>query len=279
MVLQEQQSIGTFDDAKRHVCAQFKPKDDQDNGDGRDQNNDIAGGAVVERWFAKSRQLSHTRHGGYVEPLLPPMRHANLCLPHRSSKSAAVMSMEYMVHDYYHLCHQLTPTSRTVFLDMGASLDFSGSMYSPNMYATKIFRKFGFVMDHIYAFEIQPKDPADVFAALPMEWMSAYHWINVPVTPELNNTRNPLASIIATFREDDLIIVKLDVDTPSVELPLAYQLLHDYSHLVDVMFFEHHVHLKELAGYWRSTMNGTIADSLRLFRSMREKGVAAHFWP
>jgi hypothetical protein len=260
---QQQQSATAFDVAKRHVCARLL---------NNKKSNDDGG---VEQWFTQSRQLSHTQHGGYVEPLLPPMRHANICL----DRDQYIMNMEYMVHDFHYLCRQLTPTSRTVFLDMGASLDFHGDLNSPAMYATKIFRKFGFVMDHIYAFEITPKEPNEVFDKVPIDWMPAYHWINVPVTPELNHARNPLSSIIATFRPDDLIIVKLDVDTPSVEMPLAYQLLNDHAHLVDVMFFEHHVHLAELAYAWTDSMNGTIADSLRLFRSLREKGVAAHFWP
>jgi hypothetical protein len=275
---EQQQSAGaalsaggnTFGDAKRQVCARLL----FNNNNANKTNDDPRHPAGAEGWFAQSRQLSHTRHGGYVEPLLPPMRHANFCLDRKY-----LMSMEYMVHDFHHLCRQLTPTSRTIFLDMGASLDFHGRLNSPAMYATKIFRKFGFVMDHIYAFEITQKPPDDVFAKVPIDWMPAYHWINVPVTPELHHARNPLSSIIATFRPDDFIIVKLDVDTPSVELPLAYQLLNDHAHLVDVMFFEHHVHLRELASSWGRSMNGTIADSLRLFRSLREKGVAAHFWP
>jgi hypothetical protein len=275
---EQQQSAGaalsaggnTFGDAKRQVCARLL----FNNNNANKTNDDPRHPAGAEGWFAQSRQLSHTRHGGYVEPLLPPMRHANFCLDRKY-----LMSMEYMVHDFHHLCRQLTPTSRTIFLDMGASLDFHGRLNSPAMYATKIFRKFGFVMDHIYAFEITQKPPDDVFAKVPIDWMPAYHWINVPVTPELNHARNPLSSIIATFRPEDFIIVKLDVDTPSVELPLAYQLLNDHAHLVDVMFFEHHVHLRELASSWGRSMNGTIADSLRLFRSLREKGVAAHFWP
>jgi hypothetical protein len=71
----------------------------------------------VEQFFGGSGQVSHTHHGGFVEPLLPPMRHPQLCFDFRKS----LMNMEYMVHDFSHLCQQLTPTSRIVFLDMGAS--------------------------------------------------------------------------------------------------------------------------------------------------------------
>ena len=54
---------------------------------------------------------------------------------------------------------------------------------------------------------------------------------------------NPLKSIISKYNEDTLIIVKLDVDTPDIEVPLAHQLLEDdnVNKLVDHFYFEHHV--------------------------------------
>ena len=92
---------------------------------------------------------------------------------------------------------------------------------------------------------------------------------------------NPLHSILTAFNEDDFIVVKLDVDTLSVELPLAKQMLNNevYHKLVDQFYFEHHVHLREIAGAWAGKMNGTIQDSMELFSGLRKKGVPAHFWP
>ena len=91
---------------------------------------------------------------------------------------------------------------------------------------------------------------------------------------------NPLQSIISKFDEDDLIIVKLDIDTADIELPLAYQLLEDDSvnKLVDHFYFEHHVHMKEIAANWNIAMKGSIQDSFELMNGLRKKGVAAHFW-
>ena len=80
--------------------------------------------------------------------------------------------------------------------------------------------------------------------------------------------------------EDDLIIVKLDIDTPSVEMPLVQQLLHDarlYS-LVDHFYFEHHVHMREIAVHWRASMTGSIKESLEMFQELRRKGISSHFW-
>ena len=49
--------------------------------------------------------------------------------------------------------------------------------------------------------------------------------------------------LLPKYNEDDIIIVKLDVDTPSVELPLAHQLLEDerFAKVVDHFYCEHHV--------------------------------------
>ena len=138
-----------------------------------------------------------------------------------------------------------------------------------------------FRFDHIYAFEIRNKVPSAVFERLPSKWMPAYHWINIGVSADRDSPYNPLSTILKTFDKDVFIVVKLDVDTPSVEIPLAYQILEDPEvyERIDQFYFEHHVHLLELARAWGSSMNGTIGDSLRLFRGLREKGVPAHFWP
>lgn len=63
-------------------------------------------------------------------------------------------------------------------------------------------------------------------------------------------------------------------------MPLAYQLLNDdrYSKLVDQLYFEHHVFQLELASAWRSSMQGSLKNSLDLFGGLRRKGIAAHYW-
>ena len=223
-----------------------------------------------------SKQISLTQ-AGYVEPILPPMRHPMVCFDQRKYN----MNMRYMIHDFAQLCRTLKPSTRTVFIDMGASLDFHGTEESPAMYVTKLYSKFGFSFDHIYAFEISKKEPTQVYERVPDEFMSSYHWINVGVSADLDAKMNPLNSILKNFDSDDLIVVKLDIDTPHIEVPLAYQILENprVLELIDQFYFEHHVHLGELRRYWGHTMKGSVADSLKLFSSFREKGIAAHFWP
>ena len=107
---------------------------------------------------------------------------------------------------------------------------------------------------------------------------------NEGVKPDEGNKMNPIYSILESFDEDDFIVFKLDVDTATVENPLALQILNGgpdgiYHRLIDQFYFEHHVHLQEIAPFWGRTMNGTIKDSLDLFYGLRSKGVPAHFWP
>ncbi len=225
--------------------------------------------------FAKSQQLSLTS-AGYVEPLLPPMRHPSFC----EIGYKRLLDLNYVVHDFGAMCRSLKATSRVVLFDMGASLQFHGKRGSPAIYLTDLYERFGFPFDHIYAFEIKAKDPGEVFRLLPPKLLSAYHWINVGVSPEPDHPLNPFTILKQRFNKDDLIIVKLDIDTPAVEMPLVRQLLGDDEliELVDQFYFEHHVQLAEMKPYWGKQVEGTVKDSLDLFHELRRKGVAAHFW-
>ena len=116
---------------------------------------------------------------------------------------------------------------------------------------------------------------------LPERYFPSYHWINVAVSPDPTGRLNPLHTILKQFEEDDLILVKLDIDTPGIEISLAHQLLGDdtYADLVDQFYFEHHVHIGEMAPHWKKKVNGSIQDTLELFSKLREKGIPSHYWP
>ena len=163
---------------------------------------------------------------------------------------------------------------------MGASLDFHGGGEAI-MWLLRLYERMGFVFDHIYAMEITKLDPNRVFEKLPLKYYSSYHWMNVGISADERSKLNPLHSILKQFEPDDFVVVKLDIDTGSIELPLARQLLNDdaFADLVDHFYFEHHVHLGELSWNWKGTKEGTIAESLHMFSQLREKGIPSHFWP
>eukprot|EP00970_Alexandrium_tamarense_P018506 scaffold13344_cov215-Alexandrium_tamarense.AAC.12 len=85
---------------------------------------------------------------------------------------------------------------------------------------------------------------------------------------------NPFTTITNHFSPDDFVVVKLDIDTSAVENLLARQLRDDPKllGLVDQFYFEDHVKQKELKKSWGESAEGSVAESLELMASMREKG-------
>jgi hypothetical protein len=221
-----------------------------------------------------------------MEPLLPPQRHAEFYLTdpevqYNKPRRQALFDLGYLVHDFGAMCRQLKRHSRIVLVDMGTSLNFhAGDATKPALYLTELFRKFGFPFDHVYVFEVKPTEADEVYRKLPPHLLAAYHWINVGVSADPKSKLHPLKLILENFHEDDLIIVQLDIDTSSVEVSLAMQLLTDNRHskLIDQFYFEHHVRNTELAIDWKKSMEGSFKESLDLFADLREKGIPAHSW-
>jgi hypothetical protein len=67
--------------------------------------------ATNHKGVFQTGQLSWTETAGFVEPLLPPMRHPKFCDPHpdKEIKHANKMSLAYLIHDFPAMCHKLKP--------------------------------------------------------------------------------------------------------------------------------------------------------------------------
>lgn len=80
---------------------------------------------------------------------------------------------------------------------------------------------------------------------------------------------------------EDFVMVKLDIDTPSIENVLVEQLLADKTlqALVDEFFFEHHVDLLPMHNFWGHPLPGSLADTYHIFSKLRRLGIHAHSWP
>ena len=89
--------------------------------------------------------------------------------------------------------------------------------------------------------------------------------------------------------EEDFVSFKLDIDTPSVEIPIALALAQDpYSiRLVDEFFFELHFQceLNRYCGWGKRVPKEFMGQpldrpaTLKLFSNMRRHGIRAHIWP
>jgi hypothetical protein len=73
--------------------------------------------------FKSSGQLSHAGAAGFVEPLLPPLRHPINCL-NAFGKKKNRLNLDHLVHDFQSMCHCLKKTFHMVLIDVGASLSF-----------------------------------------------------------------------------------------------------------------------------------------------------------
>ena len=76
--------------------------------------------------------------------------------------------------------------------------------------------------------------------------------------------------------------MSLDIDTASVEIPLAEELLGDSTllKLVDEFFFEYHFKDKDIDWLWGNDgFTASIQETYKLFSNLRKKGVRAHPWP
>mmetsp|Transcript_29212 Transcript_29212/g.44164 ORF Transcript_29212/g.44164 Transcript_29212/m.44164 type:complete len:391 (-) Transcript_29212:111-1283(-) len=241
---------------------------------------------IMEDFFSGTKQLSYLPNQGFMEPLIPPLRHPDMC--DGEGTDTPLGNLSFQITDIGHICrNSLSKTSRTVFVDMGATYNFNSDQIdynSPAIRKIEEYRKYGIYFDHIYAYEIRQWDTERVYNTIPSHMQGPLHWINAGVTGEAGHMNNPFTMLKENFDSDDFIVVKLDIDTPSVERPLFQQMLTDpeLHEIVDVFYFEHHVMIDEMQPFWGAhgagATIGTISESIDVFHWLRKQGVAAHYW-
>ena len=115
---------------------------------------------------------------------------------------------------------------------------------------------------------------------MPAELVAATHFYNFGAS-NLEGPRNPLSILKATAQPGDFVVFKLDIDTPSVEIPLVEALLKDEGALALIthFYYELHFNLKDMDWAWGHGMEGDLSSATRVFRAFRERGIAAQMWP
>ena len=189
-----------------------------------------------------SGQLSRTLKGGWMEPLLPPMRHVDFCF----QKKGNYLNLGYLIHDFAHMCRHLKPSSKIVMLDLTSARE----RFTTSLKIVQRFQEFGLRVDHIHAFIVGSGDDLTGKSSLGARQLQgaaslgvSYHWENPTgrISVEPGHSANPWTLIQSTYNEHDLVLVKMDLDLPEIELALAHQLLKTPSlwKLVDQFYFEH----------------------------------------
>lgn len=105
--------------------------------------------------------------------------------------------------------------------DAGAST-FQSSMW----WFVCAFAQRGIRFDQIYGWEITILEPNLFWSWIPDTIKPIYHFLNIPVQPRSSDPNSPLRMIMAVAGPDDFVAFKLDIDTPTVEIPIVMELLH-----------------------------------------------------
>jgi hypothetical protein len=179
-----------------------------------------------------------------------------------------------------------TPSRQNILIDIGASLYGGWNSDSTAVGAAwfvERFKRHHLAFDWIISYEIEKHDPDEIFKDVPDDVLPHYLYFNQGVVAEPGARWNPWRILKdMSISNQDYVALKLDIDVPDIEGRLIEQLMNDdtLSQRVDEVFFEHHVNVSAMRGFWGVVSQPiTMKDSYRLFLALRRKGIRMHSWP
>ena len=219
----------------------------------------------------------------YIEPLMSFLRHP-LALCPTSQKAADVLDKTYLLVPFQ---DEVTSEFATKWLfDAGASTYDTGAGGASQSWFVNKYRSRGIEFDRIIGWEAAVTDPALQWNSVPADVKRKTSWFNVPVTTGKDDDDNPFTFIKHMTKPEDFVVLKIDIDTPEVEMKLVRQLMDDphLLTLVDEFYFEHHVSGSPMQWHgWGDLQSSaapfsTLAESYEMFSRLRRQGVRAHSW-
>lgn len=216
----------------------------------------------------------------YIEPLAGLTRSPFFCL----KGEGFLVQKEYLVISWNvsrKVAASPSYTPKSFIFDLGASTFNNGAGGASQSWFVETYEARGVRWDGIYAWEVTEHPPSNVWSLIPAHLKPIYHWYNIPVNPEPNHPDNAMDYIKRVARPEDFVVLKIDIDNSPVEEALVNQLLasDELLGLVDDFFFEHHVNVGPMNGYWASAgYPRKLEDTYRIFSTLRSKGVMAHAW-
>eukprot|EP00965_Chrysotila_dentata_P183071 6045256-Pleurochrysis_carterae.AAC.2 len=135
----------------------------------------------------------------------------------------------------------------------------------------------------------------ELWRSIPGHLKPRFQYFNTAASADPASSDNPLNHILAIARQEDYVVLKLDIDHPELELAIIDQILvsPQLCAIIDELFWEHHVRRSPLqqtrvafmgkSGIgWgehvpaRGQVAGTLASSHQIFASLRREGIRAH---
>ena len=172
---------------------------------------------------------------------------------------------------------------QNLLFDAGSDMFRSSTLWLNCAYAQN-----DIVFDSIFTWELNVIKPSDYWSEVPPHIASRLHFYNVAVSKNMSDPHSPLRIIRDIAVVDDFVAFKLDIDYPTVEIPIVLDIVtdHSISQLIDEFFFELHFQCEIMAvGCWGHTPDVIAGQKLDrysamlLFYNLRQRGVRAHFWP
>jgi hypothetical protein len=230
----------------------------------------------------------------YLEPLVGMMRDPRVSCPEgkRGFWGPSVVSAEEALQKkmwllvsgsglYRQAQNYPRRTSRALLFDIGAS-KWASTAANGARWLSRQYESVGITFEHIYAWEARPVQASEFFEGASVADTSRLHFMNWPVSSSSGDKLNPWTLLRQAAVRDDFVVVKLDIDTPLVEMALVQQLIDDpeLHSLVDVFYFEHHVSIPDFSWIWRmGEYPQTLNDSYEIFGRLRRFGIRASTWP
>ena len=236
-----------------------------------------------------------------IEPLVGTLRHPlavcdatvrrdMLGRPRRDSR--ARVNKEYMIETRRREFLEsqgnssYTKGGRSLFFDIGASTYHDGKGGPSLSWFIDTYHHAGFDFDRVLGWEARKLEAFEIFEGMPFNLLKTISYFNLPVESDSNSDMNPWRYIRSLARREDFVVVKLDIDTPAVEIELMRQILFDepdsnspLSELIDELYFEHHVWGSGMTPDWTiERLDGDMKGSYSLFAALRLLGIRAHSW-
>lgn len=143
---------------------------------------------------------------------------------------------------------------RNIFVDLGSSYfgNWGGSSKpegdsaaASGKYFYNTYHARGQPFDKYVAVELAVLNATEAYDQLPADLVGVYQLVNTGLSMEEGNKLNVISFLKRVVKPNDFFVFKLDIDTPTLEMPIVQSLLDDdpamggASALVDELMFEH----------------------------------------
>ena len=234
----------------------------------------------------------------YIEPLTIHARHPlgfstckHTSMYYGRSQRRGRSNVDYvLLQSGYHLdrhrshARAMHKHARNFLLDAGTSTFDSSLIWFTCGYAQR-----GISFDQVFGWEYTLLEPRHYWSRVPEKWKPFWHFYNVPISGNQSEPNSVVNFIKTVAKPEDFVSFKLDIDNPSVEMPIAMDILNDgtVTELIDEFFFELHYRcdIMMYCGWGNripEQLHGLKLDRprvLEFFQDLRKKGIRAHIWP